>query len=190
MFQGVQTRNILFTICRSDLVIHEFIGLHEVSVNTGENLARVVTDVRETIWWWRTHGWQTSGAQAIIKKKQPLTPYIHCGSHWGNLITQHACTASGVIHSALQLVHEFGILFGQSGNLNLCSRKLQNLFQVPTNLLCPLCPTRWAVRSSTIMLCWINVTLMLALNEIAAGSSDTANRANGLHERFQQGNVL
>lgn len=131
-----------------------------------------------------------SGAQAIIKKKQPLTPYIHCGSHWGNLITQHACTASGVIHSALQLVHEFGILFGQSGNLNLCSRKLQNLFKGPTNLLCPFCPTRWAVRSSAIMLCWINVTLMLALNEIAAGSTDTANRANGLHERFQQGNVL
>lgn len=127
------------------LVIHEeFIGLHGVSVGTGENLAKVVKDVlvRLNLPITKLRGQaydgvanmagRYSGAQAIIKKEQPLAPYIHCGAYCVNLITQHACNASRVIHSALQWVHELGILFGQSGKFKSL-RKLQNLFKGPFN---------------------------------------------------------
>ncbi len=132
-----------------------------------------------------------SGAQAIIKKEQPLAPYIHCGAHCVNLITQHACTASRVVHSALQWVHELGILFGQSGKFKSLFKEVAKSVQGSFQTIRPLCPTRWTVRSSAIHAVLNQYeSVMLALNEMAAGSSDTANRANGLHDRFQQGNVV
>lgn len=132
-----------------------------------------------------------SGAQAIIKKEQPLAPYIHCGAHCVNLITQHACTASRVIHSALQWVHELGILFGQSGKFKSLFKEVAKSVQGSFQTIRPLCPTRWTVCSSAIHAVLKQYeSVMLALSEMAAGSTDTANRANGLHDRFQQGNVV
>ena len=54
-----------------------------------------------------------SGAQAIIKKHQPLAPYVHCGAHCMHLITQHSCTASSVVCDSLQWAHELAVLGSQ-----------------------------------------------------------------------------
>ena len=79
--------------------------MYEVSVTTGENLAKVIMDVllrlNLSITGLRGQAYDGaanmagiySGAQAI-KKHQPLAPYVHCGAHCVNLTTQHACTAS------------------------------------------------------------------------------------------------
>ncbi len=201
---GKKQEAICLRYVDNDLMIHEeFIGLYEVSVGTGENLAKVVKDVlvrlNLPISGLRGQAYdgaanmagRYSGAQAIIKKEQPLAPYIHCGAHCVNLITQHACTASRVVHSALQWVHELGILFGQSGKFKSLFKEVAKSVQGSFQTIRPLCPTRWTVRSSAIHAVLNQYeSVMLALNEMAAGSSDTANRANGLHDRFQQGNVV
>ena len=108
-----------------DLIAHEeFVGMYEVSVTTGENLAKVIMDVLLHLNLSITglRGQAYDGASnmagiysvAIIKKHQPLVPYVHCGTHCVNLITQHACTASPVVRDSLQWAHELGVLFGQS----------------------------------------------------------------------------
>ncbi len=91
-----------------------------------------------------------NGAQAIVRKIQPLAPYVHCAAHCVNLITQRSCTASIFIRNSLDWVNELGVLFGQSG-------KLKDIFkgtarseegEGPCHTIRPLCPTRWTVRTS------------------------------------------
>lgn len=121
-----------------DLVAHEeFIGLYEVSLTTGENLAKVVKDVllrlNLSITGLQGQAYdgaanmagKYSGAQAIIQREQPLAPYVHCGARCVNLITQQACTASAVIRNSMEWVHELGVFFGQSGKLKDISRASQ-----------------------------------------------------------------
>lgn len=55
------------------------------------------------------------GAQAYLKKEQRLAVSVHCGPHCVNLITQAACVSSLIIRDAMQLVHQLGVLFNQSG---------------------------------------------------------------------------
>ena len=69
-----------------DVIVHEeFVGMYEVSVTTGESLAKVMMMILQT--------WQ-----GYIREHRPLSrsinlpPYVHCVS----LIKQHACTASSV----------------------------------------------------------------------------------------------
>ncbi len=82
-------------------------------------------------------------------------------------------------------------MFGQSGKFKSLFKEVAKSVQGSFQTIRPLCPTRWTVRSSAIHAVLNQYeSVMLALNEMAAGSSDTANRANGLHDRFQQGNVV
>lgn len=80
-----------------DLVLHEeFVGMYEVLVTTGENLAKVIMDVllrlNLSISGLRGQAYDGaanmagiySGAQAFIKQHQPLAPYVHCGAHCVN----------------------------------------------------------------------------------------------------------
>ncbi|XDV42958.1 hypothetical protein PO909_011521, partial [Leuciscus waleckii] len=93
-----------------------FVGLYEVSVTTGDNLAKVLKDVllrlNLSITGLRLRGQahdgaanmagKYSGAQAIIKESQPLALYVHCGPHCVNLEemacghSESACRANGL----------------------------------------------------------------------------------------------
>lgn len=68
-----------------------------------------------------------SGAQAVIKKKQPQALYVYCGAHWINLLTQSACSASPLLQDALQWVHELGTLSNQSRKYNHYQRGIPEL---------------------------------------------------------------
>ena len=187
-----------------DLIIHEeFVGMYEVSVTTGENLAKVIMDVllrlNLSITGLRGQAYDGaanmagiySGAQAIIKKHQPLAPYVHCGAHCVNLITQHACTASSVVRDSLQWAHELGVLFGQSLKMKSIFQDIKKGDSGPAQSIRPLCPTRWTVRTGAIRsLLNQYQPVLLALEEMASGKSDSASRANGLLERWQKGNVV
>lgn len=112
------------------MVHEEFVGLCEVSVTTGENLAKVLKDVflhlNLSTTGLRGKAYdgaanmavKYSGAQAIIKESQLLAFYVHYGLHCVNLITQHACSASPVIRNSLQWVYEVGVLLAQSVKMN------------------------------------------------------------------------
>lgn len=56
-----------------------------------------------------------TGAQAIIKRQQPVAMYVHCGANCVNLIAERACSASTLIRDSMQWVHELGTLSNQSG---------------------------------------------------------------------------
>lgn len=133
-----------------------------------------------------------SGVQAIIQRAQPLAPYIHCGAHCVNLITQQACSASSVVRNALDWIHELGTFFGHSG-------KLKDKFKAivaaegegPALSIRPLCPTRWTVCSPAIRAVLSQYGMVLnALDEMAASNSESASQAEGLCVRLQQGNVV
>lgn len=187
-----------------DLVVHEeFIGLYEVSLTTGENLGRVVKDVllhvNLSITGLRGQAYdgaanmagKYAGTQAIIQREQPLAPYVHCGAHCVNLITQQACTASAVIRNSIEWVHELGILFCRSGKLKDIFKGIAKTGEGPQQAIRPLCPTRWTVRTSAIHAVLNQYEHVLrALSEMATSASDAAGRAQGLYDKFQQGNVV
>lgn len=90
---GKEQEAICLRYVDHDLVVHkEFVGMYEVSVTTGENLAKVIMDVllrlNLSISGLRGQAYDGaanmagiySGAQAFIKQHQPLAPYVHCGA--------------------------------------------------------------------------------------------------------------
>jgi len=96
------------------------------------------------------------------------------------------------VRNALVWRHELGTLFGQSG-------KLKDQFKAivaaegegPALSIRPLCPTGWTVRSPAIRAVLSQYGMVLnALDEMAASNSGSASRAEGLHVRLQQGNVV
>ncbi len=93
-----------------------------------------------------------NGAQAIVRKIQPLAPYVHCAAHCVNLITQRSCTASIFIRNSLDWVNELGVLFGQSGKLKDIFKGISRSEEGegPCHTIRPLCPTRCTVRTSAI----------------------------------------
>ncbi|XP_060735269.1 zinc finger MYM-type protein 1-like [Tachysurus vachellii] len=197
---GKEQESVCLRYVDHDLIVHEeFVGMYEVSVTTGENLAKVLKDVllrlNLSITGLRGQAYDGaanmagiySGAQAIIKESQPLALYVHCGLHCVNLITQHACT-SPVIRDSLQWVHEVGGLFRQSVKMKSIFQDISESESGSITAIRPLCPTRWTVRIRAVLKQY--QPMLLALEEMSCGHSVSACRANGLSDRFQKGNVL
>lgn len=90
-----------------------------------------------------------------------------------NLITQHACSASPVIHDSLQWVYEVGVLFGQS-----VKSQFSRIFQSQSGsveAIRPLCPIRWTVRTCAIRAVLNQYQpMLLAMEETACGHSELA----------------
>ncbi len=118
--------------------------------------------------------------------------YVHCGPHCVNLVTQAACSTTPIVRDALQWTHELGCLFGQSGKFKTIFKSVAKSTSGSYITLKPLCPTRWTVRTPAIdAILGQYEAVLAALEEMASSNtSDTASRANGLHERFQKGTTV
>ena len=81
--------------------------------------------------------------KTLLQKQQPLTYYIHCGTHRGNLIAQ-AVGTSVAIKDELALINEIGLLF--SGTIKFRHIHSQN----SNEKIRPLCPTIWTIRKYAI----------------------------------------
>lgn len=185
---GKEQEAVVVRYADHDLIVHEeFVGMYEVSETTGENLAKVIMDVllrlNLSITGLRGQAYDGaanmagiySGAQAIIKKQQPLAPYVHCGAHCVNLITKHACSASSVVRDSLQWAHDLGVLFGQSIKMKSIFQDIVKAESGPVKSIRPLCPTRWTVRTGAIQSLLNQYQPVLhALQEMASGKSDSA----------------
>ena len=121
---GTEQESICLRYVDHNLIPHEeFVGLYEVSLTTGQNLANVAKDVLlrlnlsldgvrgQTYDGAANMSGKYAGAQAYVTQAQPLALFVHCGPHCVNLITQATCAASSVVRDALQWVHELGHLF-------------------------------------------------------------------------------
>lgn len=134
-----------------------------------------------------------NGAQATVRKIQPLAPYVHCAAHCVNLITQKSYTASIFTQNSLDWVNELGVLFGQSGRLKDIFKGIARSEAVegPCQTIRPLCPTRWTVCTSAIRAALNQYECIIkGLAEMAVSESDAASKAQGLYETLQQGNVV
>ena len=132
-----------------------------------------------------------TGAQAILRRQQPLALYVHCGAHCVNLITQAGCLASPLIRDCLSWVHRLGILFGQSGKFKSMFENIATSENAPLTTLKPLCPTRWTVRNSAVIGVLGQYQRVLSnLEEMAKSTSKTASTASGLFELFNKGKTV
>ena len=107
---------------------------------------------------------------------------------------QHAVTSCQLIRDSLQWLNELGVLMKRSGKykaiyLTICeSTEDDNLH--PTAIK-PLCATMWLCRLAAIQSAFDQYPAILqSLEEMARGETDTANKANGLLDRFQKGKVF
>ncbi len=199
---GTEQESICLRYVDSDLEPREeFIGLYETSSTTGEQISKIVSDVLlrlnlplsglrgQTYDGAANMSGHLSGVQAHIRKEQPLAIYVHCGPHCVNPVTQAACSTTPIVRDALQWTHELGCLFGQSGKFKTIFKSVAKSTSGSYITLKPLCPTRWTVRTPAIdAILGQYEAVLAALEEMA--SSDTASRANGLHERFQKGTTV
>ena len=93
--------------------VEMFIGLYNTQSTTGSSLANLILDALlrlglcHTMLRGQAYDGASNmagiykGAQAIIKDKCPLAPYVHCGSHCTNLVAQDACEASPVVRDVI-----------------------------------------------------------------------------------------
>lgn len=201
---GVEQEAICIRYVDHDLVPHEdFIGLYEVSSTTGKELAQMVVDVLlrlnlplsclrgQTYDGAANMSGHTKGVQALLKEKQPLALYVHCGPHCSNLVTQTACGSSPVVSDALNSVHKLGTLYHQSGKYKTTFKEIAQSEIGSFKTLKPLCPTRWLVRMVAVRAVLDQYEeVILSLEAMAtSGSSDTCITARGLLERFQKGHT-
>jgi len=201
---GTEQESICLRYVDHNLIPHEeFVGLYEVSLTTGQNLANVAKDVLlrlnlsldglrgQTYDGAANMSGKYSGAQAYISQAQPLALYVHCGPHCVNLITQATCTASSVVRDALQWVHELGRLFGLSGKFKIIFSNIATSSHGSFTTLKPMCPTRWTVRVAAVHAVLNQyAAVLLSLEEMASTGSESATKANGLLDRFQKGNTV
>ena len=156
---GVEQDAICIRYVDHDLIPHEdFVGLYDVSSTTGKNLAKVATDVLlrlnlplsclrgQTYDGAANMSGESKGVQALLREKQPLALYVHCGPHCVHLVTQTACSSSPVVSDALNLVHKLGTLYHQSGKYKTIFKEIAQSEAGSFITLKPLCPTRWLVR--------------------------------------------
>ncbi|KAJ8381375.1 hypothetical protein SKAU_G00021530 [Synaphobranchus kaupii] len=203
---GAEQESICLRYVDHDLVPHEeFIGLYVMSETTGQAIADMATDVLVRLnlpmAGLRGQGYdgaanmagKYSGAQAILRRQQPLALYVHCGAHCSNLITQAACSASPLIRDSLFWVHQLGVLFGQSGKFKAMFADIATTDNQPETMrtLKPLCPTRWTVRGTAITAVLTQYDRVLcSLDKMAGSTSKSAAGASGLAEHLRKGKTV
>jgi len=132
---------------------------------------------------------QYKGCQALIREKQPLALYVHCGAHCTNLVSQNVCEAVGPVRDALQALQELGSLFSQSIKCRTSFAKIaESDHRVgKVQQIRPLCPTRWLVRVSALQALIGQYEFVLECLEemsLPAAGSNVAARASGLRSQF------
>ena len=204
---GTEQESICLRYIDENLDVHEeFVGLYEASSTTGESLAKIIFDVllRLNLSLSNLRGQaydgaanmagKYAGAQAKVIQKQPLAPFVHCGAHCVNLVTQQACVASPLIRNALHEVNELGVLFGRSGKLKKTFKTIaasSHEGPVRVHMIRPLCPTRFTVRGSSVQAILNQYESVLeTLQEVSTSySSEMKSRAAGLLDKLYKGNT-
>lgn len=143
---GAEQESICLHYVDHDLVPHEeFVGLSVVSETTGQAIADMATDVLVRLnlpmAGLQGRGYdgaanmagKYSGAEAILRRQQPLALYVHCGAHCSNLITQTACSVSPLTRDSLFWVHQLGVRFGQSGKFKAMFADIATTDNQPDN---------------------------------------------------------
>lgn len=201
---GIEQESLCIRYVDDDLNPQEiFVGLYEPPDTRGTTLANIIEDVlirfnlpiadlrAQTYDGAANMSGEYRGCQAIISEKQPLAPYFHCGGHISNLVAQSTAQSCSLVRDAIQWAHELGVLFGRSGKCKDIFAKIAVCETGSYINIKPLCPTRWLCRTPAIRSLITQYESVLAsLTEMSQSmSGESATKANGLLERFEQGST-
>ena len=201
---GCHQESICLRYVDNDLQPHEeFIGFYEAPDSTGTTIANCIFDVliRLQLPLEQLRGQTYDGAsnmagvyrgcQALVKFRQPLALYVHCGAHCINLVSQTACESVPLIRDCLAVVQELGALFSASSNLRTSFSRISQDAGLPTKKIKPLCPTRWLVRVNAIESLLSQYTQVInSLEEIGQSTTNAATRCRGLLKQLMCGSNL
>jgi len=125
---GVEQESICMRFVRSNLTPQEvFVGMYAASDTTGQALSAMIEDVLvrlnlpisalrgQTYDGASSMAGQYNGCQALIRQKNSLALYVHCGAHCAKLVMEAVAVCSPHLRDAVQWVHELGTLSVQSG---------------------------------------------------------------------------
>jgi hypothetical protein len=202
---GKEQESICLRHIDSDLnVLESFIGLYKLSDTTGATVARAVQDVLRRFDLPIAHlRGQTydgaanmagpyNGCQALISKEQPLAIFVHCGAHSANLVLQHTLVNTQQLRDAIQWVAELGTLYNRSMKYKRIFHDVASTDSDFVQTIKPLCLTRWLCRTPAIRCVVMQYKAVLKSLKTSGKSlhPDTAAKANGLLDRFEDGTTL
>lgn len=198
---GLEQESICIRHVDESLEVCEvFLGLYNPPDTTGQTLATVIKDMllrlmlpienlrAQTYDGAANMSGKFNGCQAIIASDYPLAIYFHCTAHCANLAAESTANSCPLVRDALDNVNELGKLYKRSGKFKHIFDDAANIYESAATLK-PICPTRWLcrVRSVTAVLNQYEAVLS-SLEEMSSGvHSETATKARGLLDRFQQG---
>lgn len=200
---GIEQESVCVRYVSKDLhPVEVFLGFYAADSTTGQNIATIIEDVLQRLQLdmslLRGQAYDGAanmagvynGAQAIIRRKQPLALYVHCVSHCVNLATEAALSESAMMRDAVSLVNEVGVLSSQSGKFQTAFIGVATSLYEKFHKLRPLCPTRWTVRAKAIQHVLDQYeSILVSLEEMASLNGDAATRASGLLAKFLQANT-
>ena len=131
------------------------------------------------------------GAQAIISRKQPLAPFVHCLSHCINLATANTVESVTITRNAVSLVNELGQFVSNSPKLkSRFANRISSLQQTTLKSPRPVCPTRFLVRGVALSNIYDNLKdVVEILDDIASDAflcSQQQTMASSFSLRLQQ----
>ena len=96
------------------------------------------------------------------------------------------------MRDAIACVHELGVLYGRSSKYRAVFREVATSGEGSFTTLKPLCPTRWLCRSPALQSVIDQYEAVIeSLSDTSQSSNgDIAAKANGLLDKFQQGQTL
>jgi len=191
-------------------VIEDSVGLYQVTETTGDAIAATVEDA--LLWFGldanllRGQTYDSganmagilNGCQAVMRRKYPLALHFHCAAHCVHLVAQHAAESDVLVRDCLQWVHELGKLYRRSMKFNSIFNAVvsetdgNSSTPAPAARIKPLCPTRRLCRHPAVVSVVDTCAVVLdSLHKMADSQrSETAVKAQGLHEKFSQGTTL
>jgi len=185
-----------------------FVGFYEVSETTGKVLATVAEDCLLRFGLSFEHlrfqsydvasnmSGTFKGCQAMIKEKQPLGLYVHCGAHVTHLISSFASEATPLIRDTLQFVQDLGTFLKSSMKIRKylkCPEDMPVIVSEESAIrIKPLCPTRWLSRCNSIRAVLQQYSLlMLALESKSRKlAGELACRSRGFLKHLQESELL
>ena len=201
---GFHQESICFRYIDNDLRPHEdFIGFYEAPNSTGTTIVNCIFDVLtrlqlpveqmrgQTYDGASNMSGKHRGCQALVKVRQPLALYVHCGAHCINLVSQATCDSVPLIRDCLAIVQELGALFSASSNLRTLFSQISQDAGLHPKTIKPLCPTRWLVRVKAIETLLSQYgQIMESVDNISKSKTNSATRCSGLLKQLTCGSHM
>ncbi|XP_069817696.1 zinc finger MYM-type protein 1-like [Dendropsophus ebraccatus] len=178
----------------------EFIGFLDPMEDTGTSAANLILDILDRhslpIDLLRGIAFGESSvsspcymeSQALLKQKQPLARFVHCGVPCGSFLAKNASHVSPIMQQALYSVNDLCKLFSKTS-------KFKFLFaEVTANVTCHtrlLCSSKWHVNLALINTVIQHYGLIIeGLREMQTQAGFSGVRAHVLLQEFIEGNTL